>query len=113
MNSLFLLQGDEFGAFQEAAKQVDEWPVFKTSSREVAGALGLDSCPSYTIGTSFEYNSGAFVSVSSKGHAAFSRGLPLAASLLRFLQTEQLPPYLPYSSVTNERIFALDRQVGC
>jgi len=81
-------------------------------SPEIAGALGLESAPGYAVGTSFEANGKAFKAVTSPGHPAFANSDFLKNQILAFLKAEELPPFLPYSSATNERIFAVERQVG-
>lgn len=111
MSKAIMLQSQELEVLLEVAKAIEEWPVYYTSNAEVATALGLTACSSYIVGTRFDLNKGAFVSVSSEGHEAFEEDRSLKESLLRFLKTEQLPPYLPYSSTTNQRVFAMDRQV--
>lgn len=107
---LIVVQSKELEAFTEAAKAIEEWPVYKSSSPEIATALGISNSPGFAVGTSFEFNKGVFRSVPSLGHKAFSSGLPLKESILTFLKTEQLPPYLPYSTATNGRVFAMERQ---
>ena len=109
---LTIVQGHELLASREAAGTIDEWPVYKTLNAEVAEALGLSDKPSFAVGTSFEFNKGLFKSVTSEGHKAFDSGLSLKESILTFLKTEQLPPYLPYSSATNARVFAMERQAS-
>lgn len=105
-----LLQSDS-AALKEAARAIEEWPVYVTCNAQVARACSLEECDSYAVGTSFDCNGRQFIPVPSSGHKAFTEGSNLTAQLLNFVKTEQLPPYLPYSSSTNERIFAMDRQV--
>ncbi len=76
----------------------------------MAAALGISDAPGFAVGTSFEFDQGVFKAVASQKHPAFSSGLPLKEGLLSFLKTEQLPPYLPYTTATNERVFAMERQ---
>ena len=45
------LQGSEFEAFQEAARLVEDYPVFQTTSAEVAAASGLTgAAPAFVVG---------------------------------------------------------------
>ena len=104
------LQSKGLEAFREAARAVEEWPVYKTSSPEIAAALGMSHSPGFAVGTTFGFNKGVFKSVTSLGHKAFSGGLPTKEGILTFLKIEQLPPYLPYSTATNGRVFAMERQ---
>jgi len=104
-------QGNAYDHFQAAALEVTPWPTFQTQSPEIAGALGLESAPGYAVGTSFEANGKAFKAVTSPGHPAFANSDFLKNQILAFLKAEELPPFLPYSSATNERIFAVERQV--
>ena len=109
---MLTFQGEGAQQLQETAKAIEEWPVYKTSDPSVAQAVGVSHPPGFIVGTNFDYNGGKFVAVSGEGHRALEGSQPLRERLLNFVRTEQLPPYLPYSSATNERVFGMPRQVS-
>ena len=109
---MLTLQGPEYEAFLAAARAVEDWPVYQTSSQAVADALGLAERFAFAVGTNFLHANSGFQAVTSVGHPAFDGDAELSSQILEFLKIEQLPPYLPYTSSSNSRVFALEQQVA-
>ena len=108
---MLTLQGPDYEAFLTAARAVEDWPIYQTSSQAVANALGLSGNFAFAVGTTFLHASSGFQAVTSIGHPVFKGDTELSSQILEFLKIEQLPPYLPYTSSSNSRVFALEQQV--
>lgn len=72
----------------------------------------MPKAPGFAVGTNFGPPFEGFRAVSWASHPAFQSSKGLHEQLLDFVTAEQLPPYLPYDSGTNARIFALPFQVS-
>jgi protein disulfide-isomerase A1 len=102
--------GIEHAIFEGYAKSSDDVVCIKTTSAEVAAAMGLVA-PGYAVGRAFE--GFEFEIVPSTGHPTFNGDLNPIEALNAFVKAERLPAFIEFSQATAKYIFdsGIDNQV--
>ncbi|PSC75600.1 disulfide isomerase-like 1-4 [Micractinium conductrix] len=95
-------EGDDHTAYEAAAQKSDDAAFLKTTSAEVAKAMGLEK-PGFALGRS--YPDFGFETVSAEGHKAVDDALDLGDGLEAFIKAEKLPAFTEFSQDTSSAIF--------